>query len=51
MNELQQVWLEAYRGYLNAASPFGEQNTGEYKEAREHADAVIASLKALSEPS
>lgn len=50
MNELQQIWLEAYRGYLNAASPFGEHHTGEYTAAREHADAVISSLKALNEP-
>lgn len=50
MNEFQQIWLEAYRGYLNAASPFGEHHTSEYTAAREHADAAISSLSNLKAP-
>ncbi|MES4611374.1 hypothetical protein V2154_02130 [Ewingella sp. CoE-038-23] len=50
MNEFQKIWLSAYNGWLVAVSPSGELHPTDYTEARKHADAVIASLKALSEP-
>ena len=44
MNELQSIWLDAYRGWLKAVSPEGELHTTDYTAAREHADAVLNSL-------
>ncbi len=44
MNELQKIWLDAYRGYLVAASATGEHCPSDYDSAREHADAVLNSL-------
>lgn len=44
MNELQSIWLDAYRGWLKAVSPEGELHPTDYTAAREHADAVLNSL-------
>lgn len=44
MNELQKIWLEAYKGWLMAVSPSGELHILDYTAAREHADAVLSSL-------
>ncbi|WP_447868788.1 hypothetical protein [Rahnella aceris] len=44
MNEFQQIWLDAYRGYLKAASYTGELCPSDYTAAVEHADAVLVSL-------
>lgn len=47
MNELQRIWLNAYNGWLMAVSPSEELHPTDYTAAREHADNVISSLKAL----
>jgi len=44
MNELQRIWLDAYRGYLKAADAYGELCPSDYTAAGEHADAVLNSL-------
>lgn len=44
MNQLQKIWLDAYRGYLQAVSITGEYCPTDYDRAREHADAVLNSL-------
>jgi hypothetical protein len=49
MNELQKIWLDAYRGYLKAASATGEHCPSDYDNAYEHADAVLNSLAKAGE--
>jgi len=44
VNQFQKIWLEAYKSFLQAASPLGELAPSDYSEAREHADAVLNSL-------
>ena len=44
MNELQKLWLDAYRSYLKAASPTGELCPSDHDSALDHADAVLNSL-------
>jgi len=44
VNELQKIWLDAYRDYLKAISITGEYCPADYTAAREHADAVLNSL-------
>jgi len=51
MNELQRIWLDAYRGYLKAASYTGELCPSDYTAAGEHADAVLSSLLKAGEMS
>lgn len=50
MNELQNLWLTAYKNYLQATSPLGEFSTSDYTEAKEFADSVVSSVNALKEP-
>lgn len=49
MNELQKIWLDAYRGYLKAASATCEHCPSDYDNAHEHADAVLNSLAKAGE--
>lgn len=44
MNTFQELWLDAYKNWLRAASFVSELNPSDYTEAREHADAVLNSL-------
>lgn len=49
MNEMQQLWLQQYKNYLNACSPTGELSTFDYAAALQHADAVMNSLIMLKD--
>jgi len=49
VNELQNLWLSSYRGYLQAASPLGELSPSDYTEAKEFADSLLKSLIDLND--
>lgn len=49
MNTFQELWLDAYKNWLRAASFVSELNPSDYTEAREHADAVLNSLIKVGE--